>query len=358
LMGETLEAAAQGVDTYSYRQPLGVCAGIAPFNFPAMIPLWMFPVAVTCGNTFVLKPSEKVPTATMLLAEFAAQAGLPAGVLNVVHGSKDCVNFLCDAPPIRAVSFVGGNAAGEYIYDRATKNGKRCQANLGAKNHAVVMPDANKDATLDALVAASMGAAGQRCKALSVAVFVGEARAWIPDLATKCASLKVGPGDDPSSDVGPMITPAAKERAEKLVTQAVEQGATLALDGRGLEGQFLGPTVLADVDASSPAYTNELFAPVLSCTSTETLDEAIALVNANPYGNGTAIFSSSGANPQVPVRGRRPGRRQRPHPRPPPLLLLHRLPCLHSRRPPLLRQTGRHVLHPNQNHHLQLESGR
>ena len=295
MMGETLEAAAQGIDTYSYRQPLGVCAGIAPFNFPAMIPLWMFPVAVTCGNTYLLKPSEKVPTATMLLAEYAKDAGLPPGVLNVVHGSKSTVDFLCDAKPIRAVSFVGGNAAGEYIHDRSTKNGKRCQANLGAKNHAIVMPDANKDATLDALAAASMGAAGQRCMALSVAVFVGEAEKWIPDLAAKCAQLKVGPGSDPSSDVGPMITPEAKARAEDLITQAAASGATVELDGRGLEGQYLGPTVLSNVTTESPAYKNEIFAPVLSCTSSPSLDDAISLVNANPYGNGAAIFSQSGA---------------------------------------------------------------
>jgi len=299
LMGETLESVATGVDTYSYKQPLGVCAGITPFNFAAMISLWMFPVAVTCGNTFVLKPSEKVPTASMLLAMYATEAGLPAGALNVVHGSKETVDFLCDAPAIRAISFVGGNKAGEYIYDRSTKNGKRCQANLGAKNHAVVMPDANKDATLDALAAASMGAAGQRCMALSVAVFVGDAAKWIPDLARRCSQLKVGPGDDPSSDVGPMITPEAKARAESLVQDAVDQGATLELDGRGLPGQFFGPTVLSlqqkSDPAESPAYKNELFAPVLSCTTTNTLDEAIALVNANPYGNGTAIFSRSGA---------------------------------------------------------------
>ena len=205
------------------------------------------------------------------------------------------MDFLCDSKPIRAISFVGGNTAGEYIFDRATKNGKRCQANLGAKNHAVIMPDANKEATLDALAAASMGAAGQRCMALSVAVFVGESKDWIADLAKKCSTLKVGPGNDPDSDVGPMITPEAKNRAEALVTDAIAKGAVAELDGRGLHGQFFGPTILSNVDPESPAYKNELFAPVLSCTTTDTLDDAIDLVNANPYGNGTAIFAQNGA---------------------------------------------------------------
>lgn len=296
LMGETLGNVARNVDTVSYRQPLGVCAGIAPFNFPAMIPLWMFPVATTCGNAFVLKPSEKVPTAAVALARLAHEAGLPPGVLNVVHGSKNAVDFLCDAPEIRAVSFVGGNAAGEYIFDRATKNGKRVQANLGAKNHAVVLPDADKQKTLNALAAASMGAAGQRCMALSVAVFVG-CKEWVPELAEKCASLKVGPGGDPQSDVGPLITQHALDRAERLIGDAVDAGATLALDGRRAndKGYFLGPTLLDDVTIDNPAYLNELFAPVLSCTHVDTLDEAIQLTNSNPYGNGTAIFTKSGA---------------------------------------------------------------
>lgn len=301
LMGETLGNVARGVDTVSYRQPLGVCAGIAPFNFPAMIPLWMFPVAVTCGNTFVLKPSEKVPSATTILARLASEAGLPRGVLNVVHGSKPAVDFVCDAPKIRAISFVGGNTGGEYIFDRATKNGKRCQANLGAKNHAVVLPDADKDAALNALAAASMGAAGQRCMALSVAVFVGSAADWIPDLAQKCEQLRVGNGADPNIDVGPMITPNALHRAESLIEEAVEAGANLVLDGRRPQsgelagGNFLAPTVLDNVATDNPAYLHELFAPVLSCTRVDDLEEAIQLVNANPYGNGTAVFTSSGA---------------------------------------------------------------
>ncbi|KAJ8607110.1 hypothetical protein CTAYLR_009159 [Chrysophaeum taylorii] len=298
LMGETLGNVARGVDSVSYRQPLGVCAGIGPFNFPAMIPLWMFPVAITCGNTYVYKPSEKVPTATMILARLAHEAGLPRGALNVVHGTRDAVNFVCDAPEIRAVSFVGGNAAGEHVFDRATKNGKRVQANLGAKNHAVVLPDADKNKTLDALAAASMGAAGQRCMAISVAVFVGKARDWIPDLADKCARLRVGDGSDPDTDVGPLITKAALERAETLVEEAIDAGASLALDGRRppSSGNFLGPTVLDGVDDKNPAYLNELFAPVLSCAHAETLDDAISLVNANPYGNGTALFTKSGAS--------------------------------------------------------------
>lgn len=303
LMGETLGNVAAGVDTVSYRQPLGVCAGIAPFNFPAMIPLWMFPVATTCGNTFVLKPSEKVPTASMVLARLALEAGLPPGVLNVVHGSRPAVDFVCDAPEIKAVSFVGGNAAGEYIFDRSTKQGKRCQANLGAKNHAVVMPDADKEQVLNALTAASMGAAGQRCMAVSVAVFVGSSADWIPELAEKCAKLKVGNGADPSVEVGPMITREALDRAKNLVREAVDAGATLVLDGtkakvEGEElagGNFLGPTVLDRVDPQSPAYANELFAPVLSCTRVDSLMDAVDLVNSNPHGNGTCVFTRSGS---------------------------------------------------------------
>eukprot|EP00633_Aureoumbra_lagunensis_P008429 CAMPEP_0197319042 /NCGR_PEP_ID=MMETSP0891-20130614/53177_1 /TAXON_ID=44058 ORGANISM="Aureoumbra lagunensis, Strain CCMP1510" /NCGR_SAMPLE_ID=MMETSP0891 /ASSEMBLY_ACC=CAM_ASM_000534 /LENGTH=489 /DNA_ID=CAMNT_0042809765 /DNA_START=173 /DNA_END=1642 /DNA_ORIENTATION=- len=299
MMGETLANAAIGIDTYSYKEPLGICAGIAPFNFPAMIPLWMFPVGITCGNTYILKPSEKVPSATMILAEMALQAGLPPGVLNVVHGTKPVVDFLCRAPEIKAISFVGGNKAGEYIFAEATRHGKRCQANLGAKNHGVILPDADKEKTLDALVAASMGAAGQRCMALSVAVFVGNSSEWIPELAQRCARLKVGDGADPNSDVGPMISPESKSRAVNLIGQALNKGAKIELDGRNYSGNFLGPTVLSQVSTDSPAYLHELFAPVLSCTCVETLDEAIALVNANPTGNGTAIFTNSGASARL-----------------------------------------------------------
>jgi malonate-semialdehyde dehydrogenase (acetylating)/methylmalonate-semialdehyde dehydrogenase len=262
----------------------------------------MFPLANTCGNTYLLKPSERDPGASMLLAELAQQAGLPHGVLNIIHGAHDAVNFICDHPSVKAISFVGSNQAGEYIFDRGTKNGKRVQSNLGAKNHGVIMPDADKEGTLNALVGAAFGAAGQRCMALSVAVFVGESQKWIPELAKRAANLKVGPGHMSDVDVGPMISPAAKQRAIAIIEQAVKQGAKLEMDGRkpvvpqGYEkGNFLGPTILSHVTPSNAAYTEEIFGPVLSIVSVDTLDEAIKMINKNPYGNGTAIFTQSGA---------------------------------------------------------------
>mmetsp|Transcript_11862 Transcript_11862/g.41926 ORF Transcript_11862/g.41926 Transcript_11862/m.41926 type:complete len:320 (+) Transcript_11862:705-1664(+) len=239
----------------------------------------------------------------MLLAKLAADAGLPAGVLNVVHGSRRAVDFICDAAEIRAISFVGGNAAGAHIFARGTANGKRVQANLGAKNHAVVLPDALKSSTLDAIVGASMGAAGQRCMALSVVVLVGETKEWVSELVEKASKLVVGAGSDSQTDVGPLITAASKLRAEAIIAAAVAGGATLALDGRGVvpqggarfaKGHFIGPTVLDDVSTESPAYTEEIFAPVLICIHAKTLQEAIAIVNASPYGNGTALFTASG----------------------------------------------------------------
>jgi len=300
-MGETLENVSRNIDTYSYRQPLGVCAGITPFNFPAMIPLWMFPLAIACGNTYVLKPSERDPGASQLLAKLAKEAGVPDGVLNIIHGAKDTVNFICDAPEIRAISFVGGDAAGRHIHERGTRNGKRVQSNMAAKNHATIMPDADKERTLDALVGAAFGASGQRCMALSAAVFVGEARNWIPELVDRAKKLKVGEGNQPGVDLGPVISPQAKERIEKLIQSGVDQGAKLLLDGRGIKvsgyekGNFVGPTVLADVKPGMQVYNEEIFGPVLICLSADTLDDAISLINQNPYGNGTAIFTNSGA---------------------------------------------------------------
>jgi len=302
LMGETMGNLASGLDSYSYKEPLGVCAGVCPFNFPAMIPLWMFPMAITCGNTYVLKPSERDPGAAMMLVRMAHEAGLPPGVLNVVHGAHDTVNYLCDAPDIKALSFVGGDNAGKHIFERGTKHGKRVQSNLGAKNHATIMPDADKEATLNALVGAAFGAAGQRCMALSVAVFVGEASEWIPDIVEKVKQLKVGGGAEADTDVGPLISPAALARAEALIEDGIKSGATCLLDGRGVQvdpkyqsGNFLGPTVLADIEQGNPAYENEIFAPVLCCVSVDTLEEAIAFTNSNMYGNGTAIFTANGA---------------------------------------------------------------
>jgi len=300
-MGETMQNVATSVDIHSYRTPLGVCAGIAPFNFPAMIPLWMFPMATVCGNTFVLKPSELVPLTTMRLAELALEAGMPKGVLNIIHGAHDAVNFICDEPDIKAISFVGSDTAGAHVYQRGSANGKRVQANLGAQNHAVIMPDADPRVALSALSAAAFGAAGQRCMAISRVVLVGEARQWVPTLVEMAAKLKVGPGNVPGIDVPPVITPQAKEKIERLVTAGAEAGATIELDGRGYaveghpEGNFVGPTVISGVHPSMELYKTEVFGPVLQCLEAETVDEAIALINANPYGNGTAIFTRSGA---------------------------------------------------------------
>lgn len=301
MMGELLENVANGIDCYSLRQPLGVCAGIAPFNFPAMVPLWMFPLAVAAGNTFVLKPSEKDPGASMMLAELAQKAGLPKGVLNIVHGTHDTVNMILDHPDIKAISFVGSNNAGRYIYARGCANGKRVQSNLGAKNHAVIMPDADVDSTVKALTGAAFGAAGQRCMAISVAVFVGGFDKWREPLIEHARSLQVNGGMEADADVGPMISVDALKRAERLVTAGIEQGAQCLVDGRGVKvakyprGNFLGPTLLADVKPNMDCYKEEIFAPVLCCMDAKDLDEAIAITNANEHGNGTAIFTRSGA---------------------------------------------------------------
>ncbi|HUH87481.1 MAG TPA: CoA-acylating methylmalonate-semialdehyde dehydrogenase [Pusillimonas sp.] len=300
-LGELANNVAGGVDTYTILQPLGVCAGITPFNFPAMIPLWMFPMAIATGNTFVLKPSEQDPMVTMRLAELALEAGIPPGVLNVVHGGEDAVNALCDHPDIKAISFVGSTKVGTHVYQRASLAGKRAQCMMGAKNHAVVLPDAHKEQTLNNLVGAAFGAAGQRCMALSVAILVGEARNWVPDLVAKARTLKVGAGDQPGVDVGPLISPAALARVEGLIERGVADGATLELDGRGIKvpgnekGNFVGPTIFSGVKPGNAVYDQEVFGPVLSIMSAETLDEAIAMVNANPNGNGTAVFTQSGA---------------------------------------------------------------
>jgi len=300
-LGETLSGIAKDMDTMSYRVPLGVCAGVTPFNFPAMIPLWMFPLALTCGNTYVIKPSERDPGACMMLMEMFQEAGAPNGVVNVIHGAHEAVNFICDHPAIKAISFVGSDQAGKYIYERGSKNGKRVQSNMGAKNHGVIMPDANKENTLNQLVGAAFGAAGQRCMALSTAVFVGEAKQWIPELVEKARQLKVNAGHEPGTDLGPVISPQAKQRILDLVESGIQQGANCILDGRKVnvpgyeKGNFVGPTVLTDVKPEMKCYTEEIFGPVLVTLSVDTLDDAINLINNNPYGNGTAIFTTNGA---------------------------------------------------------------
>ena len=300
-MGEFAENVAGGVDTYTLRQPIGVCAGITPFNFPAMIPLWMFPMAIACGNTFVLKPSEQDPMSTMLLVELAVEAGVPAGVLNVVHGGKDVVDALCTHKDIKAVSFVGSTAVGTHVYDLAGKHGKRVQSMMGAKNHAVVLPDANREQTLNALVGAGFGAAGQRCMATSAVVLVGAAKQWVPDLKTLAQKLSVNAGNEAGTDVGPVISRRAKQRILDLIDSGVEEGATLELDGRGIsvpgyeDGNFVGPTLFTGVTTAMQIYTQEIFGPVLVVLEVDTLDQAIELVNANPFGNGVGLFTQSGA---------------------------------------------------------------
>ncbi|MDI5830379.1 CoA-acylating methylmalonate-semialdehyde dehydrogenase [Shewanella xiamenensis] len=301
LMGETVENVARSIDTYSYTQPLGVCAGITPFNFPAMIPLWMFPLAIACGNTFILKPSEQDPMTPQRLVELFVEAGAPKGVLQLVHGDKTAVDILLADPAVKAISFVGSVAVGQYIYKTGTDNLKRVQAFAGAKNHCVIMPDANKQQVLNNLVGASVGAAGQRCMAISVAVFVGAAKEWIPELKEALAKVRPGLWDDKEAGYGPLISPAAKARVLKLIAQGKQEGAECLLDGSdftvaGYEsGNWVGPTMFTKVTTDMSIYKEEIFGPVLCCMESDSLEDAIELVNASPYGNGTSIFTASGA---------------------------------------------------------------
>lgn len=299
--GGYIENVASSVDMYTVQQPIGVCAGITPFNFPAMIPLWMFPMAIATGNTFILKPSEQNPIVTMRLVELALEAGIPKGVLNVVHGGKDTVDALCDHPDIKAISFVGSTAVGKHVYDRAGQAGKRVQCMMGAKNHAVIMPDANKEQSLNQLAGAAFGAAGQRCMALSVVVLVGESKQWVDEIVEKSAQLVVSAGKD-DKDLGPLISKQAKARVERLIQAGIDEGAHLRLDGRGCQvagyedGNFVGPTILDHVTTDMSCYTEEIFGPVLCIMYADTLEEAIEIINTNPNGNGTAIFTQSGAH--------------------------------------------------------------
>jgi malonate-semialdehyde dehydrogenase (acetylating) / methylmalonate-semialdehyde dehydrogenase len=301
LKGGYSDQVSTGVDVFSFREPLGVCAGITPFNFPAMVPMWMHPVAIACGNTFVLKPSERDPSASQLVAELWAEAGLPDGVFNVVNGDKDAVDALLDHPDVAAVSFVGSTPIAQYIHQRGTANRKRVQALGGAKNHAIVLPDADLDYATNHLVAAAFGSAGERCMAISAAVAVGAAGdELVAAVSEKARTVKVGPGRDPESEMGPVVTATAKERIVGLIGTGAEQGAELAVDGRGFtvpgheNGFFVGPTVIDKVRPEMDVYREEIFGPVLSVVRADTVDAAIDLVNSNPYGNGTAIFTSSG----------------------------------------------------------------
>ncbi|NIC05606.1 CoA-acylating methylmalonate-semialdehyde dehydrogenase [Billgrantia bachuensis] len=299
-LGELAENAANEVDVYTLNQPLGVGAGITAFNFPIMLPCFMFPLAIASGNTFVLKPSEQDPSSTMRLVELAHEAGVPAGVLNVVHGGPDVANQICDHPDIKALSFIGSTNVGTHIYRRASEAGKRVQSMMGAKNHCVVMPDANRSQAINNLLGSAFGAAGQRCMANSVVVLVGEANKWLEDIIEGARNMKVGPGTQRDADLGPLVSPAAKERVERLIDTGEKEGARLLVDGRGYQvegypdGNFVGATVFADVKPEMTIYREEIFGPVLCVVSVDTLDEAIAFINANPNGNGTSIFTNSG----------------------------------------------------------------
>ncbi len=302
LKGDFSENVSTDVDLYSIRQPVGVAAGITPFNFPVMVPMWMHPIAIACGNCFVLKPSERDPSASMKVAELYQEAGLPDGVFNVVHGDKVAVDAVLDHPGINAVSFVGSTPIARYVYARGTSAGKRVQALGGAKNHAVVMPDADMDSAADALVSAAFGSTGQRCMAISTAVAVGRAGdSLVGKVVERAQALKTGPGLDPDSEMGPLVTGAARDKVASLIQEGVDQGAKLVLDGRGLkvdgheEGYFLGPSVFDEVTSAQSIYQQEIFGPVLIVLRVDDIDQAIELISDNPYGNGTAIFTSNGA---------------------------------------------------------------
>ncbi len=301
LKGGFSENVSTGVDAFSIRQPLGVVAGITPFNFPAMVPMWMFPIAIGCGNTFVLKPSEKDPSASLLLAELLAEAGLPDGVFNVVQGAKDAVDALLTHPDVRAVSFVGSTPIARYIFQTGTAAGKRVQALGGAKNHMVVLPDADLDLAADAAVSAGFGSAGERCMAISVVVAVDPVGdELVEKIASRISALKVGPGDDEQSEMGPLVTRPHRDKVASYLDTGVSEGAVLAVDGRehavsgSADGFWLGPSVLDHVTPAMSCYRDEIFGPVLSVVRAAGYDEAVRVVSENPYGNGTAIFTNDG----------------------------------------------------------------
>lgn len=301
MMGETLENVAQGIDTVSWTKPLGVCAGITPFNFPAMIPLWMFPLAIAAGNTFVLKPSEQNPLTPTRLVELFLQAGAPKNVLQLLHGSHDQVNNILTHPDIKAISFVGSTKVGHHIYKTATEQGKRAQCMAGAKNHMVIMPDANKSQVINNLVASSVGAAGQRCMAISVAVFVGSSKQWIPEIVESMKAVQPGLWNDDKAGFGPMISAAAKQRVLNLIQSGKDQGADCLLDGSEFTlpgyqaGNWIGPTLFSGVTQEMSIYKEEIFGPVLCCMEANSLQDALNIVNASHVGNGTSIFTSNGA---------------------------------------------------------------
>jgi malonate-semialdehyde dehydrogenase (acetylating)/methylmalonate-semialdehyde dehydrogenase len=301
LKGEYTEQIARGMDAWSMRQPLGVVAGITPFNFPAMVPMWMYPIAIGCGNAFILKPSERDPSSSLLMAQWLKEAGLPDGVFSVIQGDKDIVDAILAHPGIAAVSFVGSTPVAEHIYKVGSAHGKRVQALGGAKNHMVVMPDADLDGAVDALMGAAYGSAGERCMAISVAVAVGDVGdKLVAALAPKVKALKIGEGHQAGAEMGPLITRASQQRVERLIGEGIEAGATAVVDGRGYkvpgheDGFFVGGTILDGVSADMSCYTEEIFGPVLCVVRVPDLAAAIALIEANEYANGVAIFTRDG----------------------------------------------------------------
>jgi malonate-semialdehyde dehydrogenase (acetylating)/methylmalonate-semialdehyde dehydrogenase len=301
LKGDFSEQVSTGVDTYSIRQSLGVVAGITPFNFPVMVPMWMFPIAIASGNTFVLKPSEKDPTVSQMVAELFSEAGLPDGVFNVVHGDKEAVDALLSHPDVAAISFVGSTPIARYIHDTGTANGKRVQALGGAKNHMIVLPDADMDLAADAAVSAGFGSAGERCMAISVVISVGDAAdRLLPKVQERIAKLTIAPGDTDGAEMGPLVTQQHLDKVTSYVSAGESDGATLLVDGRGVEvddcenGFFIGPNLFDNVTTDMSIYTDEIFGPVLSVVRVDSYEDAIQLINDNPYGNGTAIFTNDG----------------------------------------------------------------
>jgi malonate-semialdehyde dehydrogenase (acetylating)/methylmalonate-semialdehyde dehydrogenase len=298
LRGHHSEQVSSGIDVYSIRQPVGVVGGITPFNFPAMVPMWMFAPAIACGNTFVLKPSEKDPSASLYLAELLKEAGVPDGVFNVVHGDKVAVDALLEHPDVAAISFVGSTPIARYVYETATAHGKRCQALAGAKNHMIVLPDADIDMAADAAVSAGYGSAGERCMAVSMVVTVGHAaEPLIEAIKERIPKIKVGPGNEPDVEMGPLITREHRDRVASFIENAPGEGATVLVDGRDgapEDGFFLNPSLIDDAKPGMKVYDEEIFGPVLGITRVDTYDEALKLVNENSYGNGTAIFTRDG----------------------------------------------------------------
>ena len=358
LKGGFSEQASTGVDVYSIRQPLGPVGGITPFNFPAMVPMWMWAPALACGNTFVLKPSEKDPSASFLTAELLKQAGVPDGVFNVIHGDKVAVDAILEHPDLKAVSFVGSTPIARYVYETGTKTGKRVQALGGAKNHMIVLPDADIDMAADAAVSAGYGSAGERCMAVSMVVAVGGVGdELVAAIKERLPTVKVGDGSDPASEMGPLVTREHRDKVAAAIEKGADQGATVVADGRETapagDGFFLGVTLLDDVTTEMDCYKDEIFGPVLGVTRVDTYDEALKLVNDNPYGNGTAIFTRDGGvarqfqfDVQVGMVGD-----QRADPGPGRLLLVRRLEGVAVRRLAHLRARGDQLLHAQQGRH-------